>query len=147
MTEGARSAQLTAVDHRWSGVPSGWAAVSASDALAVRERVLDAVQAASTLEGLRRLEASAAPKSLHPVHLLGLWPNGPTFEANDLLVVGLVGHTSASKPASPSRVRKVHNVGRIARALRAVPNDRSACMAGAETLLFMGSPETSVGGF
>lgn len=136
-TEEAQTPQLTEVDHRWRGVPTGWPPVSSSAALATRERVLDAVQAASTSTGLRRLEASTRPESLHPVHLLGLWPSGPTIEANDLLLVGLLGHALRLEACLAIAGPEGPHVGRIARALRAVPTGRSANMADVGTLLLM----------
>ena len=102
-------------------------------------RVVDSIQAASTADGIKGLERAVAPESSHPVRLLELWPTstGWAFDASDLMVVRLLGHTVSLETCLAIAGDDGAHVRTIARHLRAVPNDRGACMADASTLLAM----------
>ena len=122
---------------RWSGVPSGWRRVSAEEEEQARSRTLDDIQAASTLEGLQRVERALAPASTHPIRLLALWPSIGPFSSGDLLVIQLLGHAVSLETCLAIAGDDGAHVRTIARYLRALPIDRAACMADADTLIAM----------
>jgi hypothetical protein len=137
MTAPAGSVEAIALADRWREVPTGWRPVSAYEAEETRSRVVDAIQTASTIDGIQRLEQALAPESRHPVRLLELWPTGCTFSASDLLVIQLMGHAVSLETCLAIAGDDGAHVRTIARRVRAVPNDRGACMADAATLLAM----------
>jgi len=126
---------------RWSGVPTGWRAVSTEETEEARSRVVDSIQAASTADGIKGLERAVAPESSDPVRLLELWPTSPgwAFDASDLVVLRLCGHEVSLETCLAIAGDAGAHVRTIARHLRAVPNDRGACMADVDTLLAMDS--------
>jgi len=126
---------------RWSGVPTGWRAVTGQEMEVTGSRVVDSMQAASTVDGIKGLERAVAPESSHAVRLLELWPTGTgsAFDASDLMVVRLCGHDVSLETCLAIAGDDGAHVRTIARHLRAVPNDRGACMADASTLLAMDS--------
>jgi hypothetical protein len=137
MTTPAGSEEATAQADRWRQIPTGWRPVSADETDETKSRVVDAIQAATTVDGLQRLERALAPASRHPVRLLELWPTDGAFNASDLLVIQLLGHTVSLETCLAIAGDDGANVQTIARHLRAVPIDRGACLADAATLLAM----------
>jgi len=131
------SSNATVQGDRWREVPAGWRHVTAEESEGVRSRVLDAIEAASTLDGIQRLGQALAPESRHPVRLLELWPSGGAFNAGDLLVIRLLGHAVTLETCLAVAGDDGAHVRTIARHRRAVPIDRGACMADADTLLAM----------
>lgn len=122
---------------RWREVPAGWRPVTAQESEGVRSRVLDAIEAASTLDRIPGLRKALAPESRHPVRLLELWPNDGAFNAGDLLVIRLLGHAVTLETCLAVAGDDGAHVRTIASRRRAVPIDRGACMADADTLLAM----------
>ena len=141
MTTPAGNDDVIAQADRWSGVPTGWRAVTGQEMEETGSRVVDSIQAASTADGIKCLERALAPESSHAVRLLELWPTsmGWAFDASDLMVVRLCGHDVSLETCLAIAGDDGAHVRTIARHLRAVPNDRGACMADASTLLAMDS--------
>ena len=137
MTAPAGIEEANAASGRWREVPAGWRPVSAVEAEDARTRVLNAIEAASTLDGIQRLGRALAPESRHPVRLLELWPSGDAFNAGDLLVIQLLGHAVTLETCLAVAGDDGAHVRTIARHRRAVPIDRGACIADADTLLAM----------
>ena len=137
MTAPAGIEEANAASGRWREVPAGWRPVSAVEAEDARTRVLNAIEAASTLDGIQRLGQALAPESRHPVRLLELWPSGGAFNAGDLLVIRLLGHAVTLETCLAVAGDDGAHVRTIARHRRAVPIDRGACIADADTLLAM----------
>lgn len=137
MTAPAGIEDANAASGRWREVPAGWRPVSAVEAEDARTRVLNAFQAATTIDGMQRLERALAPESRHPVRLLELWPSVGAFSAGDLLVLRLMGHVVSLETCLAIAGDFGAHVRTIARHLRAVPTDLGACMAGSDTLLAM----------
>ncbi len=135
----ADTEESTARVSRWREVPTGWRPVSADDAEETRSRVIGAIRDSETMDGVQRLERALAPESRHPVRLLELWPSVGAFSAGDLLVIRLLGHAVSLETCLAIAGDGGAHVRVIARHLRAVPIDRGACMADADTLLAMDS--------
>ncbi|MHB8186837.1 MAG: DUF6308 family protein [Dermatophilaceae bacterium] len=133
----ADTEESTARVSRWREVPTGWRPVSADEAEETRSRVIGAIRDSETMDGVQRLERALAPESRHPVRLLELWPSVGAFSAGDLLVIRLLGHAVTLETCLAVAGDDGAHVRTIARHRRAVPIDRGACMADADTLLAM----------